>query len=119
MPSETSAPRRWLADIRYNILLARSFVEAVHVEAFEVDTLRIYAVTRCREIISEASRRLPEDLRRRHPGIAWKEMAGAGNIYRHEYEDVAPRRLWRTVQHDLLELLDVVDQELALPGKDR
>jgi uncharacterized protein with HEPN domain len=46
-------------------------------------------VTRCLEIISEASRRLPDGLKARHPAIAWKEMAGAGNIYRHDYEDVA------------------------------
>src|SRR5215207_4329882 len=54
----------------------------------------IYAVTRCLEIISEASRRLPEELKARHPSIAWKQMAGAGNVYRHDYEDVAARYVW-------------------------
>jgi uncharacterized protein with HEPN domain len=28
-------------------------------------------------------------MKRRHPSIAWKDMAGAGNVYRHDYEDVA------------------------------
>ena len=49
---------------------------------------RFYAVTRRLEIISEASRRLPEDLKARHSSILWKEMAGAGNVYRHGYESV-------------------------------
>jgi len=73
----------------------------------------IYAVTRCLEIISEASRRLPEELKARHPSIAWKQMAGAGNVYRHDYEDVAARYVWDTVQLALPPLRRVVEQELA------
>jgi hypothetical protein len=51
------------------------------------DPRTVYAVTRCLEIISEGSRRLPDDLKARHPSIAWRDMAGAGNIYRRDYED--------------------------------
>jgi uncharacterized protein with HEPN domain len=69
MPSKSSDPQRWLNDIRHNILLARRFTEGVTYDAFRDDTLRFYAVTRCLEIISEASRRLPEDLKARHPEI--------------------------------------------------
>jgi uncharacterized protein with HEPN domain len=61
----------------------------------------VYAVTRCLEIISEASRRLPDDLKARHPAIGWKQMAGAGNVYRHDYEDVAAEFVWETVQRAL------------------
>jgi uncharacterized protein with HEPN domain len=75
-----------------------------------------YAVTRCLEIISEASRRLPDGLKARHPAIAWKEMAAAGNIYRHDYENVAASYVWVTVQNHLPPLRTVVDQELAGRG---
>jgi uncharacterized protein with HEPN domain len=70
--------------------------------------LRRYAVTRCLEIISEASRRLPDELKARHPAIAWREMAAAGNIYRHEYEDVAARRVWLTLTMSLPLLQEAV-----------
>lgn len=40
-------------------------------------------------------------------------MAGAGNIYRHDYEDVAARHVWDTVQIDLAPLRAVIDGELA------
>ncbi len=50
------------------------------------------------EIISEALRRLPDDLKARHPSIAWKDMAGAGNIYPHDYEDVAAQHVWDAVR---------------------
>jgi uncharacterized protein with HEPN domain len=47
------------------------------------------------------------------PIIAWKGMAGAGNIYRHNYEDVAAKLVWDTVQLALPPLRDVVARELA------
>lgn len=113
MPSEPEAIRRWLNDIQHHIRMAQGFVAGMSYEAFEDDNLRIYAVTRCLEIVSEASRRLPDELKVRHPSIAWREMAAAGNIYRHEYEDVAARRIWRTLSASLPLLYDVVVQELA------
>lgn len=73
----------------------------------------MYAVTRCLEIISEASRRLPDELKARHPSIAWKDMAAAGNIYRHDYEDVAAEHVWDAVQIDLPPLRVMIERELA------
>ena len=88
MPSEADAVRSWLHDIRHHAAMAQSFVEGMSYETFRDDLRSLYAVTRCLEIISEASRRLPDELKARHPSIAWKNMAGAGNVYRHDYEDV-------------------------------
>jgi uncharacterized protein with HEPN domain len=112
MPSEAISTRRWLLDIQHHVSLAQSFVADVTYPAFEADVMRVFAVTRCLEIVSEASRRLPSELKDRHPSIAWREMAAAGNVYRHEYEAVAARRIWRTLD-DLRPLLDVVREELA------
>jgi uncharacterized protein with HEPN domain len=113
MPSRSSDPQRWLNDIRHNIRLARRFTEGLTYDAFRGDDLRFYAVTRCLEIISEASRRLPADLKARHPGIPWMEMAGAGNVYRHEYEDVQQRLVWGTLQNRFPALLAAIEQELG------
>jgi uncharacterized protein with HEPN domain len=54
--------------------------------AFVADRKTVYAVVRALEIISEASRRLPAELKDRHPEIDWIAVTAAGNIYRHEYE---------------------------------
>jgi len=111
MPSKASiAPLR---DILHHIDLAVEFVAGSDIASFRDDARTIYAVTRCLEIISEASRRLPEDLKARHPSIAWQQMAAAGNVYRHEYEDVAAHFIWETVQRDLPALRTVIEQELA------
>ncbi len=93
--------------------MAEGFVAGMNYETFKDDNLHLYAVTRCLEIISEASRRLPESLKARHPSIAWKQMAAAGNIYRHEYEDVAAREVWDTLTLHLPALRAVVGAELA------
>lgn len=58
-----------MIDIRHHIAMAEGFVTGMDYEAFKDDNLRLYAVTRCLEIISEASRRLPDALRARHPSI--------------------------------------------------
>jgi uncharacterized protein with HEPN domain len=117
MPSKPADPQRWLIDIRHNIHLARGFVEGLGYEGFRDSAMAFYAVTRCLEIISEASRRLPADLKARHPGIPWDDMAGAGNVYRHDYEDVQHRLVWGTVQTRFPDLLAAIEQEIdRLPG---
>ena len=102
-----------LRDMERHIGLATEFVAGFGYEAFQDDTRTVYAVTRCLEIISEASRRLPDEFKARHPTIRWKEMAGAGNVYRHNYEDVAASYVWTTVQNHLPPLRAVIQHELA------
>ncbi len=65
------------------------------------DDKTFYAVTRCLEIISEASRRLPPAFKERFPEIPWKQVAGSGSIYRHNYENVQEVRVWKTIQEAL------------------
>jgi len=114
MPSETDIGP--LGDMRHYGEAARNFTEGQTYESLRDDLMRLYAVIRCLEIISEASRRLSADLKARHPHIPWQQMAAAGNFYRHDYEDVTPRRVWKTVQEDLPPLLAVLDEELARDG---
>ncbi len=40
-------------------------------------------------------------------------MAAAGNFYRHKYEDVLPRRVWKTLSEDMPPLRVVIEEELA------
>jgi len=93
-----------------------SFVSGYDRASFIADVRTVYAVTRCLEVISEASRRLPPDLKERHPSIAWRQMAGAGNVYRHDYEDVAAQYVWETMQLALPPLRAVIVEELTRYG---
>ena len=113
MPSESATFA--LRDIAYHIDLADYFTKGFDFVAFCDDLRTDYAVTRCLEIISEASRRLPDAMKARHPSIAWKNMAAAGNVYRHDYEDVAATVVWDTVRLALPPLRVAVERELAGP----
>jgi uncharacterized protein with HEPN domain len=101
-----------LRDMLRHIDLAERFAHGHSYESLRDDLQALYAVIRSLEIISEASRRLSDDLKARHVGIPWREMAAAGNFYRHNYEDVTPRRVWKTLLEDLPPLRASVDQEL-------
>lgn len=114
MPSEPTS--RALRDILYHIDLAENFVEGLDRDTFKADFRAFYAVTRCLEIISEASRRLPGELKARHSAISWKQMADAGNVYRHDYEDVAAQLVWETVQQSSPPLKVVIEAEIRRLG---
>jgi len=109
MPSNTKTV---LQDIEHHIHLARQFAFGLEYEAFQDDTRTVFAVIRCLEIVSEASRRLPDELKARHPSIPWRDIAGAGTVYRHDYEDVAAKLVWDTVQLALPPLQAVIAQEI-------
>jgi uncharacterized protein with HEPN domain len=111
MPSKNPAQR--LTDVIDNIDAIQGFTADLEFAAFRADRKTVYAVVRALEIISEASRRLPEDLLRRHPEIDWAAVAAAGNIYRHEYEAVDEALIWHTAQHGLSALRKVALEEMA------
>jgi uncharacterized protein with HEPN domain len=71
------------------------------------------AVEREIEIISEASRRIPRKLRDTEPAIAWREIAGIGNVLRHEYQIVSDPIVWNIVQEHLPALEAAVRRMLA------
>jgi uncharacterized protein with HEPN domain len=65
---------------------------------------RRYAAERCIEIISEASRRVPDSWKAEHPSIRWPDIAGIGNVLRHDYDDVSLNVIVGLRGHSLNEL---------------
>lgn len=105
-----------LLDIQDNIVLAQTWSADMSLTAYTENRIVFYAVTRCLEIISEASRRLPTELRKRHANIPWRDIGDAGNIYRHAYDGVQERIVLETVRRSLPEFLAVVAAELRADG---
>ena len=111
MATSSLAPR--LTDILDAIEHIRAEMAGVSIEAFEADWRKRWLVERGVEIISEASRRLTEELKARHPEIPWAKVAGIGNVLRHEYEGISAPVMWKLVQDDLTLLEQVCRGELA------
>jgi uncharacterized protein with HEPN domain len=111
MSSEKSA--RALAAIEYHLNLIEEFTAGMDSNAFAADIKTLYAVIRCLEIISEASRRLSTPMKARHQDLPWKQIAAAGNVYRHEYEDVEAQIIWSTIRVDVPLLRRAIEAELG------
>jgi uncharacterized protein with HEPN domain len=72
-----------------------------------------WLVQRAIEIISEASRALPDDLKNERPEIPWPRVRGIGNVLRHEYGGLSDPIIWRVVTDELPRLKAAI---LALRG---
>jgi uncharacterized protein with HEPN domain len=104
--------RRPIGDVVVHILQAieqiEQFTAGMDFDAFLHDTKTYRAVERCLEIVSEASRDFPDEMKSAHTEIEWQRMADAGNIYRHLYEGVDAVMVWRTAKDHLPPLKAVV-----------
>ena len=103
-----------LRDIAEAVERIRGVLGDVSLETFEADWQRQWLVERGVEIISEASRHLPHELKARHPEIPWQKVAGVGNVLRHDYGNVAAPVMWKLAQADLSHLHQVCRDELAI-----
>ena len=117
MVARSLIPR--LTDIVEAIERVNGVLADVSLESFENDWQRQWLVERGVEIISEASRHLPDDLKTRHPEIPWQKVSGIGNVLRHNYESIAAPVLWKLVHADLPTLENACRAELAAePGRE-
>lgn len=77
---------------------------------FTADRALRMAVERAFEIMSEASRHIPDEMKAREQGIAWRKLADLGNRLRHAYHRVDPNILWDIANNDLEPLKRFVDR---------
>ncbi len=75
----------YVKDILDAILAIEKFVEGMTFEEFERDDKTSSAVIRKFEIIGEATKHIPDEIKQRYPDIPWKEMAGFRDKLIHFY----------------------------------
>lgn len=109
----------YLQDILDNIDKAVSFVSDMTYEDFECDEKTFYAVVRCIEIIGEASKNLPENIKKEHPNVPWRDIARMRDKVIHAYFGVNTLRVWQVVKEDLPKLGPIVKIALAKLNKEK
>ena len=91
----------YLSDIIDAIEKSESFVKGMSFERFEKDAKTSFAVIRAFEIIGEAVKKIPSQVRAQNKNIPWKEMSGMCDKLIHEYFGIKPRVVWKTIKEDL------------------
>jgi uncharacterized protein with HEPN domain len=108
--------RQFLDDILAAIRGIRQAVADKTFEEFCSDWLLKHGVQRGIEIISEASRSVPEEIQALRPDIPWRKVRGIGNVLRHEYHGLSDKIVRGVVVDELPRLETAVIAILASIG---
>jgi uncharacterized protein with HEPN domain len=94
-------PEIYINDILFSINLIEQYVDGLSFPQFAESVAEQDKVLRRLEIIAEAAKKLPEDIRAQNTGIPWKSIIGLRNIITHEYDEVNLEEIWTIVSEHL------------------
>lgn len=89
----------YLKDILEAMEAIEKFVEKMDFEEFKRDDKTSSAVVKKFEIIGEATKRIPEEIKQKYPEIQWKEMAGMRDKLVHFYFGINYNLVWQTIKN--------------------
>ncbi len=86
--------------------------EGLTFEKFIEDETLKRAFVRSLELIGEAVKHLPQDFRKKHSDVPWKEIAGMRDILIHEYFGIDYQLVWVTIKEDIPYLKKILESIL-------
>lgn len=114
MPTRTPLIR--IHDMLESILGIEEAVKGKSFRDYQRSWVLRSAVERGIEVISEASRHLTRELKSPYKDVRWQDIAGIGNILRHEYQRVDGQIIWKAVKNDLPALKEALIEMKASLG---
>ncbi|MGC2063897.1 MAG: DUF86 domain-containing protein [Thermodesulfovibrionales bacterium] len=109
--------RLYLDDILSAISRVREYVHGLDRERFISDSKTVDAVIRNLEIIGEASRKLPDDIKAASAEVEWSKIIAMRNILTHEYFGVNNLLLWDIITNKLGTLESTCQRLLKAPDQ--
>ncbi len=105
-------PQLFIEDIVEAAKKIKKFTKNLSFEEFTQDEKTVDAVIRNFEIIGEASNRLPQEFKKRHPTIDWKRIKGFRNRIVHDYFGIDHSIVWNIIQNYLPDMLKALNTVL-------
>jgi len=105
-----------LTDIRSAIREIRNLLDGHQISILASNPATRAAFERFLEIMSEASRHIPDEWKKEFDTIPWRQVADLGNFLRHAYHKTDLEILWSIYENDLQPLESAVDQMIARSG---
>jgi len=110
--------RLFIEDMLDSMIQIEEYIHGLDRADFSADKKTIDAVIRNIEIIGEAARNVPENIRNNHPGIPWKQMIGLRNLTIHAYFGIDLDIIWQIAsvnipetKSEIARILDSLDAQ--------
>ena len=100
--------REWhfyLVDMLVFANKVQTYSDDLNQQQFEADELRYDAVLRNLELIGEAATHIPEDIRRIHTAIPWRQIIATRNRLIHGYLSIDNDTIWSILKDDIPPLI--------------
>ena len=80
------------------------YCNGLNAEQLEANELVTDAVLRNLELLGEAAKQIPEPVRKRHPDVPWRRIAGLRDVLAHAYYGLEDATIWQIVSKSIPEL---------------
>ena len=102
----------YIKDILQNMRDAEEFIQELSYDQFLSDKKTLNAVVRSIEVIGEAAKKVPDEIRVKYPSVPWREMAGMRDKLIHFYFSVDREAVWLVVKERIPALKPLIEQIL-------